>query len=110
MARCFAPFHLIRAEGRELRRVTLRPPSGKEPPAERWEIARARCDLALCRDFDKAPVVVWQNKGADLEIGPRIGKHHIEPDPPRPGLQQPIDQASPHRLKQRPRKSRKIWS
>jgi hypothetical protein len=50
VARCFAPFHLIQAEGRELRRVPPRLPSGKEAPAERWEIARGRCDPALCRD------------------------------------------------------------
>jgi hypothetical protein len=50
VAPCFAPFHPIQAEGRELRPVTPRPHSGKEAPAEYWEIARGRCDPGPCRD------------------------------------------------------------
>ena len=57
---------------------------------------------------DEALIVVGQRVGPDLEIGSGIGEHHIEGDPSRPGIQEPVDQAGPYRLKQGPRKRRKL--
>ena len=67
--------------------------------------SRLRARLAI-----EAPIVVGQRVGPDLEIGSRIGEHHIEGDPSRPGIQEPVDQAGPYRLEQRPRKRRKLGS